>query len=56
VVIVVILGFVVVILALVFLAAYKMDAESFEVTTALGKIVSLSIKIISPRKRRESKE
>jgi hypothetical protein len=34
------------------IAVYMIDAESFEFTTSLVKVLSLSIKVMSPRRRR----
>jgi len=53
-IVVVLLGSLVVIgLVIVMIAAYTIDAESFEVTTTFGRLASFSIKILSPRKRRK---
>jgi hypothetical protein len=41
-------------LVVVLLAAYKIDAESFELTTTFWRVATFSIKIISPRKRRKN--
>ena len=38
-------------LVIVTFAAYKIDAESFEFTTAISRVVSISLKITSRHKR-----
>ena len=43
-------------LGVICFAAYKIKAESFEFSTAIFKLVSFSIKIMSPEQRRKDEE
>lgn len=52
---VIIIGVVILIaLSIICITAYMIGAESFEFTTAIGKIASLSVKMRSPGKRGRS--
>jgi hypothetical protein len=44
-----------IIVSVICYAAYKIKAQSFEVSTAIFKLVSFSIKIISPDRHEDEK-